>query len=135
MRSSRLTGSASFRSNRRVRSYELLSLAAVLVTLVGCNPESGKASAAEVVDGRALFAMTCARCHGPEGNGGPASWDGGPAPRNFHDRAFQSSRTDEQLAQVIREGKGGAMPPFGSLYDDKQVAALVRHLRSCDPGR
>ena len=102
----------------------------VLVALgglaLGC-----KRSEAAPPQGRELFATTCARCHGTEGNGGVASAVG-PQPRNFRDHDFQMSRTDEQLKQTIRNGKGSGMPPFGTLYDDAQLSALVATIRSFD---
>ena len=58
--------------------------------------------------------------------------EGSNAPRNFCDAAFQASRTDEQLKQVIRQGKG-AMPAFGNLFSDEDLQGLVLKIRSYDP--
>lgn len=79
-----------------------------------------------------LFAATCARCHGADGTGGLPLWEAGPAPRNFHDHAFQSERSDEQLKQTIKNGKGVGMPAFGTTFDDDQIAQLVLLIRSFD---
>ncbi|MBX3220363.1 MAG: cytochrome c [Labilithrix sp.] len=92
-------------------------------------------SEAATADSRQLFANACARCHGADGAGGIPSFGGGPAPRNFRDRDFQRGRTDEQLKMTIRDGKGSGMPPFGSMFDDAQLAALVAQIRSFDPDR
>ncbi len=97
-----------------------------LATLVACK----RPTAAE--GGRQLFASSCARCHGSGGAGGVAV-AGVPTPRNFRDHAFQTERTDEQLKQVIANGKGTAMPPFGAMFTDAQLAELVGHVRSLDP--
>ena len=78
------------------------------------------------------FASVCAKCHGADGKGGVPAMEGANPPRNFHDAAFQSSRTDEQLMQVIQKGKGG-MPAFGNLFPDSDLHALVRKIRSFDP--
>ena len=110
--------------------FLLRSAAIVLVTSVigsGCKrspppPEGGQ-----------LFASVCSRCHGADGAGGLPVFDGGPSPRNFRDHAFQTSRTDADLVQTIRNGKGAAMPPFGSTFNDAQIAALVAQIRSFDP--
>ena len=49
----------------------------------------------------------CALCHGADGRGdGVASKGLNPKPRNFHDQAYMSSRTDTQLLEVIHKGKG-----------------------------
>jgi mono/diheme cytochrome c family protein len=60
------------------------------------------------------------------------SAEGQPAPRNFCDAAFQTSRTDEELKKVIRGGKG-PMPPFGALFDDQQLTLLVAYVRGFNP--
>lgn len=97
----------------------------------GCK----KSEAAPDGRGRALFLTACARCHGPEGAGGLPLFDGGPSPRNFRDRAFHAERTDEQIRLTIVNGKGTGMPPFGPTFKDEELAALVAHVRSLDPGR
>jgi len=78
------------------------------------------------------FRTLCGRCHGADGKGGVAP-EGVNAPRNFCDPVFQASRTDEQLKQAIVAGKG-AMPAFGNLFSDADLQALVRKIRSFDPG-
>lgn len=87
------------------------------------------------MQGHELFVNACARCHGQEGMGGLPLFDGGPAPRNFRDREFQLSRSDDQLKETIRSGKGSGMPPFGTTFDDAQLSALVAQIRSFDPER
>ena len=77
------------------------------------------------------YRTVCGRCHGADGKGGVAP-EGVNAPRNFRDAAFQASRSDEQLKQVIRTGKG-AMPGYGSLFSDVDLQGLVRKIRSFDP--
>src|SRR5689334_20404816 len=67
-------------------------------------------------EARHLFDSVCATCHGRDGRGGVPSAEGQPAPRNFCDAAFQASRSDAELKQAIRAGKG-PMPPFGALFD------------------
>lgn len=98
----------------------------VVTALLGCQRPT------DAEGGRALFASSCARCHGIDGAGGLPAFDGGPSPRNFRDRAFQATRSDEQIKQTIVNGKGTAMPPFGTLFTDTQLTALVAHVRSLD---
>lgn len=85
----------------------------------------------EARDARAvaeLYGVICASCHGPAGDGdGPARPPGVAMPR-FADPAWQASRTDEAIAQVIVAGRG-QMPAFGQQVNPRGVAALVRHLR------
>lgn len=84
--------------------------------------------------GARTFNSICARCHGSDGKGGVPAAEGSSAPRNFCDASFQNSRTDEQLIQVIRQGKG-AMPAFGNLFTDDDLKGLVLKIRSFDPAR
>lgn len=83
-------------------------------------------------EARHLFDSTCATCHGRDGRGGVPSMEGLPAPRNFCDAAFQASRSDAELKQAIRSGKG-PMPPFGALFDDEQLTLLVAYIRGFNP--
>lgn len=77
----------------------------------------------------ALFKTRCALCHGPDGHGnGPGAAALKPAPRNFHDKAYMSTRTDAQLSEVIHQGKG-AMPKWGGILTDDQITGLIKHIR------
>ncbi len=112
------------------------SRAGWLLVLVGAasaacqRTGAGSEQAAERAE--QTFKTVCGRCHGGDGKGGVAP-EGVNAPRNFRDAAFQASRTDEQLKQVIRMGKG-AMPGFGNLFSDVDLQGLVAKIRSFDPG-
>jgi mono/diheme cytochrome c family protein len=99
-------------------------------TAPGCQRSTPGEQAAEPAE--QTFRSVCARCHGADGKGGVAP-EGANPPRNFRDAAFQASRTDEQLKQVIRMGKG-AMPGYGSLFSDVDLQNLVHKIRSFDPG-
>ncbi len=80
-------------------------------------------------EGARLFGAACARCHGAEGRGGPPQGSM-PAPRNFHDPAFQSSHTDAELKETIRHGKGAYMPGFAAVMSDPDLDHLVAEIRS-----
>lgn len=89
-----------------------------------------KSSARPEADGARTFATYCARCHGADGRGGLPLWDGGPSPRNFHDGAFQASRSDGDLTTTVRDGKPPGMPAFGAVLTPEELAAVVRHVRT-----
>jgi mono/diheme cytochrome c family protein len=75
------------------------------------------------------YATKCASCHGPKGQGdGIAAKALNPKPRNFGDLEYMATRTDEQLSEVIRNGKG-AMPKWGGILSDARIAGLVAHVR------
>jgi cytochrome c oxidase cbb3-type subunit 3 len=91
---------------------------------VDADPAATEARAAT-----ALFGSMCATCHGPGGAGdGPGRPPVAQVP-DFTQTAFQSARSDEQLAQAIAEGRGGFMPAFGNRLSPEGIAALVRHVR------
>lgn len=83
-------------------------------------------------EAKELFDSVCGKCHGSDGRGGVPAAEGLPAPRNFQDPAFQASRSDADLKQVIKAGKG-PMPAFGSLLDEQQLTLLVSHIRGFNP--
>ncbi len=93
-------------------------------TTAAATPEAGGEDATA-----ALFKTRCALCHGPDGHGnGPGSAALNPKPRNFHDTAYMSTRTDAQLSEVIHQGKG-AMPKWGGILTDEQISDLIQYVR------
>ncbi len=87
-------------------------------------PEASQARAAA-----ALFRMSCAPCHGVEGHGDGPSRPPMARVQDFSDPAWQATRSNEVLAQVIFQGRG-MMPGFGSQIQPEGIAALVMHVRS-----
>lgn len=81
------------------------------------------------------YKQFCSSCHGETGKGdGPAGAALTPHPRNFVDAAWQSSTSDERMANVI--SKGGAanglsaiMAPWGGVLNPDQVKEMVAHIR------
>src|SRR5262245_38164352 len=61
-------------------------------------------------DGAALFGAKCAICHGKDGRGQQNSKAKGQP--DFADANWQKSRTDSQIANSIRDGKGKFMPAW-----------------------
>ena len=120
--------------------YALARKTAVLfaVFLVGCYHV---AQLADAVHGRRaeagappVYAERCSSCHGESGRGdGIAGRALDPHPRNFADRRWQESTSDERIGTVIRRGGravglSSLMAPHGDLSDE-QVAALVAYIR------
>lgn len=100
----------------------------------GASVPAPKPSAPAPTPGSALgaqvFAKRCALCHGADGHGdGVASKGLNPKPRNFHDVAYMSTRTDAQLLEIIHKGKG-VMPKWGGQLSEAEITAVLKHVRS-----
>lgn len=145
----------SIQAVRALKSRPLAVLAALVVfaafgnaLLVGCGgkktedstattpsttettPPVGTDGATASSDGAKIYAEKCALCHGPAGHGdGPGAAALNPKPRNHTDGAYMNTRTDEQLLEVIRNGKG-AMPPWGTVLSDQEIQAVLKHVRT-----
>lgn len=93
----------------------------------GSVPPSGDVLSGDL--GTRVFAQRCALCHGPDGHGdGPGSKALNPKPRNFHDKAYMSSKTDAELLKTIHEGKG-VMPKWGGVLSEQEITAVLAHVR------
>src|SRR5688572_25452088 len=71
--------------------------------------------------GQKLFTDHCATCHGTDGNGGEL----GP---NIATRV--PLRSDEELANVVRQGLGAAGMPAFPAISESDMPALIGKLRS-----
>ncbi len=68
--------------------------------------------------GERVYQNQCSMCHGINRAGSP--------PEIPALRGIEGIRTDDEIAAIIRQGRG-RMPPFNSLSDD-EVASVVRYL-------
>ena len=77
-----------------------------------------------------LFNRYCIRCHGVDGRG---VWDI-PGVPDFTNPRWQISRSDDQIARIIIEGRGAVMPTFRGTVSLEEAWALARYLRTFVPG-
>ena len=89
--------------------------------------------------GKAIFAQTCATCHGPEGRGdGPGGAGLNPKPRNFTAPAGWKNGTRlEDIYRTLDEGvKGSAMVSYNYLSKRDRMALVhvVQSLGAFDHG-
>jgi mono/diheme cytochrome c family protein len=111
---------------------KLVSAAEAVTQTDGSTPQQDALTRAELTE---LFNTHCGRCHGLRGKGdGPDAEKLGVALPNFTASQFQSSRTDEHLAKVIREGGtalglNAAMPPWDNILSKEEVTAMVAYIR------
>jgi cytochrome c553 len=116
------------------------SIALVFVLLISCDKKSEQAPPADspaVQEARQTFKTFCSTCHGESGKGdGIAAANLNPKPRNYTDKQWQASITDDQIRQIILNGgaavgKSAVMPPSPQFKDKPEVLdELVRIVRS-----
>lgn len=72
----------------------------------------------DAAQGRHLFLMNCAHCHGDDAHGGE-----GPDLHDLH-------RSDTRIHEVITAGIKGEMPSFAKKLGDPEVQNLIAYLRT-----
>ncbi len=84
-----------------------------------------EAADADVHPGKKIYDTKCVVCHGADGKGNGGM--GGDY------AAVLPGKTDEELSKSIKEGKTGAigaMPPWGAVLDDEQVADVLDYVKT-----
>jgi cytochrome c oxidase cbb3-type subunit 2/cytochrome c oxidase cbb3-type subunit I/II len=111
---------------RELPTEDLRALIAYIQSLHGPGAAPRTQEAAGL--GKALFAATCASCHGVNGDGnGPAAGALAPAPTNFH----LKKPSEERAWDVLENGvPGTAMSPWRNQLNPDERNALVEFVRS-----
>jgi len=120
--------------------------AVVALLLVACEDERARkprpalpepsAFAVRTPDARGYYAERCAHCHGASGRGdGASARTLTPSPRDYSEKAWQKSVTDEELRTAIVRGgpavgKSAIMPASPDLATKPElIAGLVELIR------
>jgi len=91
--------------------------------------------------GEAIYLDRCAFCHGEQGDGnGPVADYLLPRPRDFTGAVFklttstaETLASDDDLVRIIKEGlPGTAMPAWGDVLSDAEIASVIAHLKTFD---
>jgi len=116
--------------NNRTKSKALISLAAIIVSsfALATGAPVSNGTPAPAADGAALYAAKCLVCHGKDGRGIP-SWRAKGQP-DFTDAAWQKSRTNAQIAEATKNGKGKSMPAFKAKLTDEEIAAVAVRVKA-----
>ena len=109
----------------KIATLSMLVLAALLKMSALPARAQQPASAApnsEQIDVGQLFATTCGWCHS---DGGRAAGKG--------PQLMDTKRDDDFIRNRIKNGKEGAMPAFGATFNDAQIDAIIKYIRSLKP--
>jgi mono/diheme cytochrome c family protein len=106
---------------RRHRSLIVVLLALLIAPLAACGGgDSGSSNADGETSGQSIYESNCARCHGPNGEGGVGMPLG--------DGAVEDSLTLEGQIEVITNGRN-SMPAWGDQLSDDQIQAVATYER------
>ena len=110
-----------------IKKISLIVISIFIVTMVAMFSSTTQASGAIAGDGQSVFKAKCATCHGADGSGNT------PMGKNLKVRDLRSSevqnQSDDQLFNIIAQGKGGKMPAFGKTLDQDTMHQLVGYIR------
>lgn len=131
---------STWRSRRPGRGAARAGGAALVALLMAAGPVPAQtpdgarplaaADAADLAEGRRVYAAQCALCHGSDGSGGY-----GPS---LLRPTFMRAADDAGLLAILRAGIPGLMPGFGDANGVRrtwQLAAFVRSLNSAGTER
>ncbi len=85
--------------------------------------------AADEIDAQELFKKHCVVCHGEDGKGKTDLGEGLGA-RDFTNKEFQDSITDEKIIEQITNGTPEKMFPFKEKLTPEEMKALVPVIRA-----
>lgn len=90
---------------------------------------SSAAALAEGVDGKKIYEMRCAFCHGPEGRGdGPAGAALKPPATSFTTPGYAQTPIDRVKQAIVQGKQGTAMMAFGATLKPEEVEAVARYV-------
>ena len=111
-------------NSRKIATYytAVFAFMALLVVL----PAMTASAAPQDQGGQTLFKNTCASCHGQ--NGTPTAVGKSLNAPDLGSKAVQN-RADEELQQIVTNGKGN-MPPFSGRLSEAQINSLVAYIHT-----
>jgi cytochrome c553 len=96
-------------------------------------PSTGVRSSTVAMSAESLYAVYCAQCHGPNGDGNGTQKLDRPA-RSFKDGGFSFGNTTTALFRTISNGIGGTpMPGFANSLSADDRRALAAYVQSLGP--
>ena len=108
------------------RLFLLGLFALLLANAWGCERKVAGGS----VDGAEVYAVSCARCHGPAGVPVPAMM-AQLGVKDLTDAARQAELSDADMRhQIVSGSENRFMPAFAGALTDGQIEAVIAHVRS-----
>ena len=96
------------------------------------TPAAGAAGEVSLAVGETVVKERCELCHGASGKGdGPGGAALNPKPRDWTDKAYMDAQTDDQLYDVIYNGKG-SMPAWGKtgILTESEIRSAILKVRT-----
>ncbi|MCB9358121.1 MAG: c-type cytochrome [Calditrichaeota bacterium] len=85
-------------------------------------------------DGKMLYTINCASCHGNDGQGdGPRAAGLNPPPRNYKTETFKFGTDVAAIYNTLEKGSPGTSMPSFSLLPPRDVWAMVHYVRTLIP--
>jgi len=85
-------------------------------------------------DGKMLYTINCASCHGPDGQGnGPRAVGLNPPPRNYKTETFKFGNDIVSIRNTILQGSPGSSMPSFALLPQRDVWAMAHFVRTLIP--
>jgi len=83
-------------------------------------------------DGKALYDLHCKKCHGATGTPSAAMKKLLPE-LPVLDARFFAQRSDDQIVEVIMNGKGKNMKPLRDVLKSAEMVAVAKYIRTLNP--
>jgi mono/diheme cytochrome c family protein len=94
----------------------------LLTGAVAATAEPATSPPRSGLDVKGVFASICGFCH----------YDGGRSPGKGP-QLMNTKRTDDFIRARIKNGKEGAMPAFGLVFNDADIDAIIKYIHALKP--
>lgn len=123
----------------KVAPVVLTSLLLIVAASTSLRSQTASGGSAPLADGKRLYDVNCANCHGPRAQGAVKagaeisviSERRGKQPPDLTDQAWDHGSSDAEIFTVIKKGlPSGMMPPHEGRLSDAQIRNVVAYIRS-----